>query len=191
MLSLSGKTSLRSESGFALRFMLASLAVYSTAGGIAWGLFRFGGRIFPTDGRVMPPAFVVTTGLLAVGSGALYRALLHVRRERQQPFRRCLLIALAAGTLFVGLQSFGLGALLARQNPADVATDVTGFIIVFVALHALHFGLALWFLIFVTLRAFADAYDHEYSWGVTLCGWFWHALGIAWGCILAVFVITA
>lgn len=191
MLSLSGKTSRESESGFALRFMFLSLAVYAIAGAMAWGLLRFGGRLLSSPWQVMPPAFGASTGLLAVGSWVLARAVRHVQRERQSPFRRCLLIALAAGTLFVGVQIFGLASLIARQNPADVTTGVNAFQIVFVALHALHFALALWFLIFVTLRAFADAYDHEYSWGITVCAWFWHALGIAWCAILAVFVITA
>jgi hypothetical protein len=59
-----------------------------------------------------------------------------------------------------------------------------------VALHAMHFTLALMFLVWVTLGAFADRYDHEYFWGVVVCAWFWHALGIAWGCILIVFAIS-
>jgi hypothetical protein len=42
----------------------------------------------------------------------------------------------------------------------------------------------------VTLGALADRYDHEYFWGVSLCAWFWHALGIVWVCILIVFVIS-
>jgi len=49
---------------------------------------------------------------------------------------------------------------------------------------------ALLFLVFIYLRALADRYDHEYSWGVTFCGWFWHGLGIIWITIVAVFMVA-
>jgi len=39
--------------------------------------------------------------------------------------------------------------------------------------------------VYVTVQALADRYDHEYYWGVTLCAWFWHALGLVWCVILA------
>jgi len=191
MLRLTGPSSSRGESAFAVRFIVVSAVVYAAAGSLAAVLLRFGQTIFSTQWRVIPPAFFASTLLLAAGSALLIRANYYVRREKQTPFRRCLIAALVAGTLFVAVQSFGLALLLNRQNPADVATGVNAFVFVFVALHGLHFALALWFLIFVTLRAFADAYDHEYSWGITVCGWFWHALAAAWTAILAVFVITA
>ena len=64
------------------------------------------------------------------------------------------------------------------------------FAFVFVALHAMHFVVALWFLTFVTLKARYERYDHEYYWGVTVCTWFWHALGLVWLAILAVFAVA-
>ena len=42
------------------------------------------------------------------------------------------------------------------------------------------------FLCYVTVQALADRYDHEYYWGVSICAWFWHALGIAWVALLFV-----
>ena len=60
----------------------------------------------------------------------------------------------------------------------------------FALLHGVHFIVALLFVVFVFLRAFADRYDHEYSWGVTFCAWFWHALGIAWLAIMTAFLIA-
>jgi heme/copper-type cytochrome/quinol oxidase subunit 3 len=113
-----------------------------------------------------------------------------VRRERQKPFRRSLLIALVSGTLFVGIQTYGLACLIRNQLPDDVQTGANAFIVVIGALHAIHFSLALLFLVWVTLSALADRYDHEYSWGVTLCAWFWHGLGIVWLGILAILAIA-
>jgi len=57
--------------------------------------------------------------------------------------------------------------------------------------HALHFTVAIWWLLWVLLSALEDRYDHEYYWGVYACGWFWHALGAVWAVLLAVFLIAA
>ena len=67
---------------------------------------------------------------------------------------------------------------------------MTPFVLMLAALHALHLSVALLFLAFVGTRAGADRYDHEYHWGVRFCAWFWHALGIAWLLILAIFAIA-
>ena len=57
----------------------------------------------------------------------------------------------------------------------------------FAVLHVLHFTVAMMFLVYVMLRSFQDRYDHEYYFGVTVCTWFWHVLGIVWVAILLVF----
>ena len=98
---------------------------------------------------------------------------------------------LAAGTLFVGIQSFGLWCLIMQQRPEDASTGVNAFIVMLAALHGLHFVVALMFLSYVTIKGFAARYDHEYYWGVQICTWFWHALGVIWLAILGVFLITA
>ena len=107
------------------------------------------------------------------------------------PFRQWMLTALVVGILFVAVQSYGLWSLMQNQNPMAVPTDVNSFVFVFAALHGMHFVVAMLFLVFVTLRALADRYDHEYYLGVTVCAYFWHALSVIWICILAVFAIAA
>jgi heme/copper-type cytochrome/quinol oxidase subunit 3 len=67
-----------------------------------------------------------------------------------------------------------------------VETGASPYVAVISALHAVHFVVALMFLVFVTVHAFADRYDHEYYFGVTICSWFWHALGVAWLIVLGV-----
>ena len=99
-------------------------------------------------------------------------------------------MAVTAGTLFVGVQIYGLQSLLRNQDPNEVQTGANAFITTLGFLHAMHFSLALLFLVWVTINALADRYDHEYSWGVTLCAWFWHGLGIVWLCILVIFAIA-
>jgi heme/copper-type cytochrome/quinol oxidase subunit 3 len=80
--------------------------------------------------------------------------------------------------------------LIGNQVAEDVQTGANAFIVIIGILHAMHFSLALLFLVWVTLNALADRYDHEYSWGVALCAWFWHGLGIVWLCILVVIAIA-
>ena len=137
-----------------------------------------------------PAAFAASTLLLCCGSAALSRAVAYVKRERQRPFRRALGAALLVGTLFVGVQSHALSQLIRQQAPEEVPTGAGAFVAVVAALHALHFLVALLCLAYITVQAHADRYDHEYYWGVTLCTWFWHALGVVWCVILAVMAIA-
>jgi cytochrome c oxidase subunit III len=177
----------------ALRFFIAATLSFSTAGLVAMLLITLhrGQRI--DSGLTLPPAFVASSMLLFGASLALARSLSSVRLERQRPFRRNLLTALALGALFVGVQTYGLACLLENQRihtPAS-STSEHAFAFVFTAMHALHVTVALLFLSFVTVRALGNRYDHEYYWGARFCTWFWHVLGMAWLGILAVFAIAA
>lgn len=181
---------------FARRFFLAAVALFAVSAAIT-GLLAM---LFPPPEQAalrLPPAFAASTALLIFVSAAMVRAVICVRRERQGPFRRSLIAALIGGTLFVGVQGFGLWCLLASpgirdaSRPGDAQTGALAFVFVFAAMHGMHVTIALLFLLFVTLRSQRDRYDHEYYWGVTVTGWFWHALGIAWLVILGVIAIAA
>ena len=178
------------HSDFALRFFALSAALLFVALGLSALLLKLsptGDRREPTH---IPPAFAASTLLLCCGSAALSRAVRFVRREQQRPFRRSLMWALLAGTLFVGIQTFALSQLIQQQPAEEVPTGAGAFVAVMAALHAMHFVVALLCLVSVTVQAFADRYDHEYYWGVTVCTWFWHALGIVWCAILAAMAIA-
>ena len=174
---------LASESRFVLRFFSVAVVLFSLAGGMAYGLIHFAG---PTD---VAGAFAVSTALLLIGSVALQNAHQQVKRERQRQFRISLLVGLTAGTLFLAVQSFGLWSLLHIQDPLKAQTGSEVFVLVFAVSHALHLSIALLFLTYVTMKAFADRYDHEYYWVITACACFWHFLGLAWLFILGVFTI--
>lgn len=180
-----------SRSEFAVRFAVISALLLIVAGALAAVLLR----IFPVPTRrpptQFPPAFLVSTGLLFIGSVSMSRARGFVRRERQQPFRRSLLLSLAAGTLFVTTQTYALTWLIRQQQPSEIVTGATPYVAVMAALHAMHFTIALLFLVYISVQAFADRYDHEYYWGVTVCAWFWHILGVAWMVILVVIMIVS
>jgi len=166
------------------------VAVYCTAGVLALALIHFVPSTIVPGQVVFPRAFWFTSLVLAFNSFLLQQAVHCVRRERQQKFRRSLMGALVAGALFVAVQSYGMKCLVDNQLPDETQTGSNAFIAIMVALHAMHLSLALLFLIWVTLSALADRYDHEYFWGVRVCAWFWHGLGIVWMCILMIFVIA-
>ena len=180
-----------SRSEFAVRFAVVSALLLLMAGTLAAVLLR----VFPdsvTSGPTrFPPAFLISTALLAVGSISMTQARGCVRRERQVPFRRHLLLSLTVGTLFVATQSYALTCLVRRLPAAEVPVGAGAFVAVMAGLHAMHFVVALLFLVFVTVQAQADRYDHEYYWGVTICAWFWHILGIVWLMVMAVVAITS
>ena len=182
----------QTRASLARRFFVASVLQASLI--IVLGL-TFGviiGHPEPTDRLHLPAAFQFGTLFLAFGSWCLHDAHTSVRFERQHRFRRSLLLAIGSAGLFVSVQSFGLWALIKSIPPQlEMQTSIHGMVIMFAALHAMHFVVAQAVLLWVTLCAFADRYDHEYYWGVTFAGWCWHVLGIVWIAILCIFAIAA
>ena len=174
---------------FAVAFFLLAFAVLTAAAGSAW-LATLIAEPDPAWNRfALVVSFVGSTALLAGGSIQLIRATGFVKRERQPDFRQCLAWALAIGTAFVSVQTYGLHSLIALHTD-DFATAVRHAAFAFILLHAIHVVIALLFLVYIALQAVTDRYDHEYSLGVTFCSWFWHGLGIAWIAILAVFTVA-
>jgi len=138
-----------------------------------------------------PATFAVSTLLLGAGSYSMQRALQFVKWERQRPFRLWLLRTLVIGTTFIGVQSYALWCVVpAERSATEASAGVAPFVLALGALHACHFLIAVFVLSFVTNNAFVERYDHEYHWGVTVCTYFWHGLGIVWLVILAIFVIA-
>lgn len=174
----------------ARRFFLIAVGVMAGALLAAVGLAGLLGRT-PGSDLHFPPAFVATTLLLGVGSGLLEQARQAIRREQQPLFRRRLAAALAAAGLFMGVQTYALWTILPAQRSAELATTgVVPFVVMLAALHGLHFVVATLFVSYVTAQASIGRYDHEYHWGVTVCAWFWHLLGLVWLGILAVYLIA-
>jgi cytochrome c oxidase subunit 3 len=184
------------EGWFAVRLFCLAAGLLSVAGGLALLLTRTFLPPRSTTGTfVVPAAFAFSTALLFLCSVALGRALSSVRRERQRVFRRSLVYALACGTGFVGVQAFGLWCIVqnlaADRNAGEAQLGATALVLGAAALHAVHVSVALMVLSYVTLRGLSDRYDHEYSFGVAFCAWFWHILGILWVFILGAYGVVS
>ena len=175
---------------YAVRFFLLAVFLLVVTLGLSLALLWLIPPISTGPSNQFSPAFGISTCLLFMGSGCLFRAIESVRRERQYSFRRWLVLALTSGTLFVAVQTYALTSLIRRHSVNDASTDAAAFVAVITVLHAMHFTIALLFLSHITIQAFSDRYDHEYYWGVTICAWFWHALGIVWVAILVVMLIA-
>jgi len=181
---------LQRRSNLALCFFLVSAGTLSVSIGGAWLMIQ-ASPFVPTESQFrFPPAFAVSTLLLILGSAALQTASYHVRCERQRLFRRRMLLSLFVGIAFVIFQTQGLACLLPQKQAAQEVGLRDGAF-AFALMHGVHFIVALLFVAFVFLQGLAGRYDHEYSWGVTFCAWFWHALGIVWLAIVAGFVVAA
>lgn len=188
---LGNRKSLLARRFFALSLALLTAAVLIAMAGIRW-LDRSS-----SERSVMPLAFWISTAFLFAGSVTLQRAAWLVRVQQLETFRRWLVLSLSAGTLFVGVQICGLWRLIQNQTPAgqsvpeSAETGANAFVVMVAGLHGVHFVIALLFVTWITVNAFADRYDHEYSGGVTFCAWFWHTLGIVWLMILGLFAAGA
>ncbi len=172
----------------ARRFFMATICQAVTVISVSILLAAVFGRQAPSEKLRLPGAFLLSTVLLGLGSWYMEQARAYVRREKQLEFRRSLLQALISAMLFVSVQGYGLWAMDKGARTADNSQlGVHSFVIMFTALHGMHFLVAQSVLLWVTLSSFADRYDHEYSWGVTFASAFWHILGVVWLCILFVF----
>ena len=180
----------RSTSRTAIRFFLTASGLLTVVALTACGLIALFPPPVPGAEPLFPPAFAVSTGCLLAGSWNLSRAVNSVRQERQRTFRTALRLATAFGTAFLAVQSFALAVFFRQQAPEQAATSATAFVAVAVALHGMHFVIAWLFVVYVTLQAHADRYDHEYLQPVVFCAWFWHALGIVWLAVLCVMAIA-
>jgi cytochrome c oxidase subunit 3 len=189
--SLQNRKSLLARRFFALSSALLTLAVLIAVIGIRWL------SPAPSAASVMPLAFWISTAFLFAGSVTLQRAAWLVRVQQLESFRRWLVSSLIVGTLFVGLQICGLWRLIRNQTlpgqaaPESAETGANAFVVMVAGLHGVHFVIALLFVTWITVNAFANRYDHEYSGSVTFCTWFWHTLGIVWLAILTLFAAGA
>lgn len=178
--------------GFALRFFHVLIVVFGISAGLGTAFISLLPVLGTVGPHTLPPAFWVSSGFLLLSSSLQHRAVQAVRREKQIWFRRRLLLALVAAVGFVATQTYGLWCLLESQPRTTEAasTGPMAFAFVLTVLHGMHVTIAMMFLTFIYLKSLTDRYDHEYYWGVTVCAWFWHALGLVWLAIIVVFLIA-
>mgnify|MGYP002079253348 FL=1 len=122
----------------------------------------------------------------------MHLAVAAVRQERQTDFTRYIVIALLLSLLFFAAQGIGLFWMIQQLlQPSDTMTNLYGFTLFLVLVHALHVigGVAgLTHLMFGIAR---KSYDHERHFPVRFCAIYWHFLDAVWLGMLGCFALAA
>jgi len=126
----------------------------------------------------LPATLWISTALILAASFTIHRALVAIRRERQQALRTNLAITLALAILFVLIQCPSLVAVLKSQRTSHIA--FYGLIFTLILLHALHVVGGIVSLSIVTVKSFKGLYDHENTGPIRCVTIYWHFLDIVW-----------
>jgi len=162
-----------------LWLMLASLTMLFLAGMLAYIIIR----LRAPDHVVihMPPVLWVSTVVLLLNGVVFDIASRQVARQRLARFKQLLVVSAALLIAFIATQAWGLAQLLAdhwRFIYEGVA--LYGMVFVLVLLHAAHIVGGLVPFIVVSVKGFADRYDHEHAQPVRFLAIYWHYLDIVW-----------
>lgn len=138
---------------------------------------------------VIPGSFWISTLSLVGVSFFLQSAVWAVQREKIVSFRRWLGWSLAAASLFLLIQSWGMWDLLSHHfSDENRSTKIYGMTFTLALIHALHVLGGMVFLVFIMIQARRNRYDHERHWAVDHCASYWHFLDVVWVCMLMAFL---
>jgi heme/copper-type cytochrome/quinol oxidase subunit 3 len=161
---------------------LASLFMLFAAGLLGYVIIRVNGIGRMALGAVeVPQTLWISTVVVLFGSVTIQLAVINLRREQQQPFRRWLLATLALAVAFVIVQVPSLKRLL-DQNAALREKHIAfyGLIFMLILLHAAHVVGGIAALVWTSKRAAEGAYDHENYQPVGRVALYWHFLDAVW-----------
>lgn len=170
--------------------LITSLGVFFLAALIAYGIIRTSVAIHlkPLE---MPLSFIVSTILLLINSVLLHMAVVNVRKEKQQAYRKFLTTAMVVGFLFLLLQGEGMVRLIRTHlETAEGTGKLYGICFTLALLHALHVVGGIAFLAYIWIQSRRDRYDHERHWTVDICASYWHFLDVVWIVMLLTFWVT-
>lgn len=145
----------------------------------------------------VPPGLWVSTVVMLASSFTIHLALRAIRREKQEVFRRCLVVTAALAAMFLVIQLPSLWTLLNehRAYREQLREDTTlgllpyGMVFFLIVIHAAHLVGGIVPLGVVTRNAFKHKYDHESYNGVKYVAMYWHFLDIVWLCLFAGFLL--
>lgn len=178
---------------FGLMLFLAALTMFFVAGVASFVVIRITGPNSPPMGDLhMPFGLWISTGLLLASGFTFQNAVQNVRREKQVPFRRDIILTVLLTLAFLIVQAFSLSELLAAHE----VNRVRGFalyslVMSLVIIHAVHVVGGLVPLGIVLSKSFKGYYDHESYEGVRHCAMYWHFLDAVWLIMIGTFVIAS
>lgn len=145
----------------------------------------------------VPPGLWVSTVVMLASSFTIHLAVRAIQQEKQEVFRRCLVVTAALAAMFLVIQTPSLWTLLNEHlaYQAQLREDATlgllpyGMVFFLIVIHALHLVGGIIPLGVVTRNAFRHRYDHESYNGVKYVAMYWHFLDIVWLCLFAGFLL--
>ncbi len=152
----------------------------------------------PALGSIAVPAGLwVSTVVMLASSFTIHLALRAIQHEKQEVFRRCLVVTAALAAMFLVIQTPSLLELLnehlayREQLREDTTLGLSPYGMVFflIVVHAAHLVGGIVPLGVVTRNALNHKYDHESHNGVKYVAMYWHFLDIVWLCLFAGFLL--
>ncbi len=190
-------------SAIGLWLVLAALAMLFIASMWLYILLRlhfFGNQLSNAEIH-LPYLTWLSTAVLLAGSFTIHRAVVAIRREKQDLCLKFLYVTCAIAVLFLAVQSPCMATILqqhlalaeqsaAGKSPGQLApVSAYGLVFVLILVHALHVLGGIVALAVVTARTRAGKYDHENFLGVQFVARYWHFLDVVWLAMFTMFMV--
>jgi cytochrome c oxidase subunit 3 len=154
---------------------------------VAYAVTRMQVRLWrPANSPGLPFGLFGSTLMLAGLSASMQRALVTIRANREDAFRKALWVALLFAVAFVVGQGINWTSMARSQAGLPRATLFAFTFYLLTGLHAAHVIGGLVPLSIVIRRAREREYSSSRYEGVRFCVWYWHYLGAIWLVLLAV-----
>ena len=175
---------------FALRILIASLAVLFLAGMVGYVVTRL--RLGDEFSVTVPELLYLRTAILLVTGVCLEAAWRRLRRGAVAPARTLLLLTVLGSVAFLAVQIPALRQLLSGHRAAVAeGNPLLGFVFFLILLHALHVLGGVVALVVVLLRTRGRALipDQDGA-AVRLSTNYWHFLEIVWAVMFVIFLLS-
>lgn len=127
----------------------------------------------------MPLGLWLATALLMGVSLVAQQALSQVRQDHNERVRRYLVLTSVLVLLFLAVQTVNWVAMFTRPEN-DFARGFLGIFYLFTLFHAAHVIGGLVPVIWVTRKAFRNAYTRHFHMGIRNCALYWHFVDVVW-----------
>lgn len=145
----------------------------------------------PPAATGLPSSLAVSTGLIALTSLLMQRALGALRRNRRNRCRDLLSAAGLAAGAFLLVQALGAGRLLQLESVAQAPGLFVFCYYLLLGLHGLHVVGGLVPLTWVAVQLQRGEYSSSRQEGLSLCVQYFHFLGVMWLLLLATLAAVA
>jgi heme/copper-type cytochrome/quinol oxidase subunit 3 len=160
---------------------LASDAITFGALLAAYGAMRMGSADWPVPSTVLDvPLTALNTFILICSSVTMVQALSAVRQGNAERFQTFLLLTIAGGAVFLGIQAYEWTHLIVHQGLrlrsslfASTFFSLTGF-------HGAHVFAGVVYLLVIFFQARAGVYTADRNERVEIAGLYWHFVDLVW-----------